>query len=60
MDAYYNEDYFKYQKGHGEFAAEAMYNFFQPYVKETDNVLDFGSGGGFLLKRLSAKEKLGS
>ncbi|MDB5248358.1 MAG: hypothetical protein JWQ40_2752 [Segetibacter sp.] len=59
MDQYYNEDYFEYQKGHGEFAAEAMQGFFQPYIKETDKVLDFGSGGGFLLQKLNAKEKLG-
>lgn len=59
MDEYYNEDYFKFQKDQGEFAAEAMAQFFQSYIKPTDKILDFGSGGGFLLNNLTGKEKLG-
>uniref|UniRef100_A0A7S1I0C6 Methyltransferase type 11 domain-containing protein n=1 Tax=Eutreptiella gymnastica TaxID=73025 RepID=A0A7S1I0C6_9EUGL len=32
---------------------------YQPHVKETDVVLDFGAGGGFALHHLSARVKLG-
>lgn len=59
MEAYYDESYFNFQKEQGEFAAKAMFHFFQPYIKERDAVLDFGCGGGFLLNELKAKLKVG-
>lgn len=56
---YYDKDYFDVQldicKFNSIFAAEK----FQPYIKETDKVLEFGSGEGFLLKQIKAYEKAG-
>lgn len=59
MEFQYDEKYFAYQKQHGAFAAEAMAHFFQPYISDSDKVLDFGCGGGFLLKKLTAAQKKG-
>ncbi len=56
---HYNEDYFKWQKTFGEFGGVSNIFKFQDYIKETDNVIDFGSGGGYLLKNLNCKNKLG-
>ena len=59
MEAYYNEQYFDYQKEQGRFAAKFMQQFFEPYIDVSDNLLDFGCGGGFLLHELNAANKLG-
>jgi len=59
MEEYYDEKYFDYQKEQGSFAAKIMCQFFQPYIKPSDAVLDFGCGGGFLLNELNASNKLG-
>ncbi|SRX72519.1 class I SAM-dependent methyltransferase [Aequorivita antarctica] len=56
---HYNEDYFKWQKARGEFGGISNIFKFKDYIKETDNVIDFGSGGGYLLKNLICKNKLG-
>src|SRR5687768_999919 len=60
VSEYYNEDYFeKYQKKIGEFGGMANKFKFQDEIKETDTVLDFGCGGGFLLKNISCRHKVG-
>ena len=57
---YYNEDYFNdYQKKIGEFGGKANLFKFEEHIKNTDNVLDFGCGGGFLLSNLDCKYKAG-
>lgn len=59
MEQYYDDKYFAFQKEQGEFAAEMMFHFFQPYIKPEDAVLDFGCGGGFLLNKINCGQKLG-
>jgi SAM-dependent methyltransferase len=59
MEQYYDDKYFEFQKEQGEFAAEMMFHFFQPYIKPGDAVLDFGCGGGFLLNKINCGQKLG-
>jgi SAM-dependent methyltransferase len=59
MEQYYDDKYFEFQKEQGEFAAEMMFQFFQPYIKAGDAVLDFGCGGGFLLNKITCGQKLG-
>lgn len=60
IENYYQEDYFEnYQKKIGEFGGKANLFKFKKYIKLTDTVLDFGCGGGFLLKFLDCKNKVG-
>ena len=57
---YYNEDYFNdYQKKIGRFGGKANLFKFKEHIKKTDNVLDFGCGGGFLLSNIECKYKAG-
>lgn len=60
MKDYYNAKYFNdYQKKIGEFGGLANKFKFEKYIKKEDSILDFGCGGGFLLKNLNAKFKQG-
>lgn len=59
VSAHYDEDYFEWQKKIGEFGGWANQTKFQDYIKESDSILDFGCGGGFLLDNLKAKKKVG-
>ncbi len=56
---HYNEDYFNWQKNIGAFGGVVNLFKFEKYIREDDKVLDFGSGGGFLLANIQCKEKLG-
>jgi SAM-dependent methyltransferase len=57
---YYNEDYFNdYQKKIVRFGGKANLFKFREHIKKTDNVLDFGCGGGFLLSNIECKYKAG-
>lgn len=56
---HYNEEYFNWQKAHGEFGGVSNIFKFKDYIKESDNVIDFGAGGGYLLKNIDCKNKLG-
>lgn len=56
---YYDEQYFAWQKNMGEFGGKVKANLFKPYIKEDMKVVEFGSGGGYLLHNISAKEKIG-
>ncbi len=58
-EEYYDENYFAFQKPLGEFGAKIKRKMFAPYIKKDMTVLEFGSGGGYLLKEMEAKEKLG-
>lgn len=55
----YSEAYFTWQKRVGEFGGLANRFKFSPYIKQTDTVLDFGCGGGYLLENLDCAEKYG-
>jgi SAM-dependent methyltransferase len=57
---HYNDEYFsKYQKKIGEFGGKANVFKFKNYINESDTVLDFGCGGGYLLKQLKCNTKIG-
>lgn len=55
----YNQDYFDWQKNVGAFGGIANKFKFAKYIRTNDVVIDFGSGGGYLLKNLNCKTKLG-
>jgi SAM-dependent methyltransferase len=57
--SHYDERYFNWQKKMGEFVPSVDLFKFRDYVKSTDNVIDFGCGGGFMLKALNCKCKIG-
>lgn len=56
---YYDDDYFKWQRQIGEFGAKVKARLFMKYIKPNMSVLEFGSGGGFLLKELQMEKSLG-
>lgn len=58
-NGYYGKEYFDWQKRIGAFGGVANLFKFRDHVKETDTVVDFGSGGGFLLHNLPGRIKLG-
>jgi len=55
----YDEKYFNWQKTVGEFGGRANAFKFCDHIKPTDVVLDFGCGGGYLLKSLSCARRIG-
>jgi len=60
VENYYDEEYFhSYQKEIGEFGGMANLFKFEKHIKPNDTVLDFGCGGGFLLKNINCTEKIG-
>jgi len=57
---HYDSTYFnKFQKKVGELGGKMNKFKFNKHIKETDTVLDFGCGGGFLLNNLVCKKKIG-
>ena len=56
---YYDETYFDFQRKIGEFSGWAETIKFTPYVSEVDTVVDFGCGGGYILKNISCAKKIG-
>ena len=56
---YYNADYFDWQKNIGSFGGWANRHKFINSVKKGDTVIDFGCGGGFLLKNLECERRIG-
>ncbi|HZP59440.1 MAG TPA: class I SAM-dependent methyltransferase [Opitutaceae bacterium] len=56
---HYDDRYFAWQAPIGEFGGWANLTKFQAHVRETDDVLDFGCGGGFLLKNMRCRKKVG-
>jgi 2-polyprenyl-3-methyl-5-hydroxy-6-metoxy-1,4-benzoquinol methylase len=60
VSSHYDLKYFKnYQEDIGEFGGWANLTKFTPFLSKTDTVLDFGCGGGFLLKNLPLEKKAG-
>lgn len=53
------EQYFHWQRQHGDDGGAIDRRNFQRYIKEGDCVLDFGCGGGFLLRHLACARRLG-
>lgn len=56
---HYGEEYFAWQESIGRFGAAATAPTFKPYIHESDTVLDFGCGGGFLLRALPVARRVG-
>jgi SAM-dependent methyltransferase len=56
---HYDAKYFAWQATVGEFGGWANLTKFNRWVRVTDTVLDFGCGGGYLLKQLPCARKLG-
>lgn len=56
-ESYYDETYFNWQKNIGELAAKVSN--LKNYIRVDECVLDFGSGGGYFLKNIEAKMKIG-
>ncbi len=59
ISAHYNKKYFDRQHPIGEFGGWANKTKFADYINKNDDVLDFGCGGGFLLKNLNCKKRVG-
>jgi SAM-dependent methyltransferase len=57
--AHYGSQYFNWQRPIGEFGGWANLTKFSPFVSINDEVLDFGCGGGYLLKNLPCKKRIG-
>jgi SAM-dependent methyltransferase len=56
---HYGNEYFHWQKGHGNFGGWANLIKFEEYIKPEHKVIDFGCGGAFLLKNLNCSSRLG-
>lgn len=56
---YYNEKYFNWQKNVGAFGGKANLFKFKNHISKNDKILDFGSGGGYLLSNIDNNEKIG-
>lgn len=56
---HYDEKYFQWQKEIGKFGGIANKFKFVNFVKLSDTVIDFGCGGGYLLKNLKCKRRIG-
>jgi SAM-dependent methyltransferase len=57
--AHYDEEYFAWQSKVGSFGGWAEKIKFESVVRPTDTVLDFGCGGGFVLKALDCSRRIG-
>jgi SAM-dependent methyltransferase len=56
---HYKENYFEWQGSIGEFGGWANLDKFKSYINKDSIVVDYGSGGGFLLNNIDCKEKVG-
>jgi len=56
---HYNKTYFDWQSSIGEFGGWANQSKFIEFISSDDDVLDFGCGGGFLLKQINCRKKIG-
>jgi len=55
----YKKEYFNWQKEIGVFGGNANKFKFEKHIDKEDVVIDFGSGGGYLLNNIICKEKIG-
>jgi len=58
-EEYYDELYFDEQKKVGKIRASIKKELFQQHIDKETVLVEFGSGGGFLLKELEVKEAVG-
>ncbi len=56
-ESHYNEAYFQWQHKAGEFGGKADLFKFKGHVKPDSDILEFGCGGGYLLKNISTSGK---
>lgn len=56
---HYDSKYFSYQQRIGEFGGKLNASKFSSHISEMDTVLDFGCGGGYILKNIHCKRKIG-
>jgi len=56
---YYDDEYFTWQAPLGEFGGWANQTKFEEYISAESRVLDFGCGGGFLLKNMACSKRVG-
>ncbi len=59
VSKHYDDRYFEWQASIGEFGGWANLTKFEAYIAEQDDVLDFGCGGGYLLKNLRCRKRIG-
>ena len=59
MGTHYNKNYFNWQKNVGAFGGIANLFKFKDFIKVSDNVIDYGCGGGYLLANINCREKIG-
>ncbi len=57
--SYYDEKYFTWQNSVGKFGGWANLTKFDSHIEEDHKVLEFGSGGGWLLRNINCAEKIG-
>ncbi len=55
----YNKNYFNWYERIGKFGGKINKIKFNKYINKEDNVLDFGCGGGYLLKNIDCSNKHG-
>jgi 2-polyprenyl-3-methyl-5-hydroxy-6-metoxy-1,4-benzoquinol methylase len=55
----YDDTYFAFQSGMGNFGGWAELSKFAPHIRNEDTILDFGCGGGYLLHNLKNTAKAG-
>ena len=55
----YDKEYWEYQSVIGKIGGFLNKFKFEPHIKDTDTVLDFGCGGGYLLEQINCKKKIG-
>jgi len=59
ISKHYDDKYYSWQKDIGDFGGWANKSKFEKYITPDLDVLDFGCGGGFLLKGLNCRKKVG-
>ena len=59
VSAHYDEQYFTWQAPLGEFGGWANQGKFCEFISANSRVLDFGCGGGFLLKNMKCSKRVG-
>lgn len=59
MKEYYDSEYFTWQKKSGLLTSKLSLFKFKRFINKTSNVLEFGCGGGFLLDKIEAQQKIG-
>lgn len=59
MTNHYDKKYYEWQKKSGVLGGMLDTWKFQPFIKSTDTVLDFGCGGGYILEHLICRRRWG-